>query len=174
MLTDYKEVAKFCSLGPTSCEVSWKKPPAGVFKINTDGATVDDGRQSSISVILRDCRDKVVAALCRVLPGCFIVDDTEVLAIEAGILLAKELDLHQIVIESDSLSIVQSILPKDFSGGFDHIVNGILSFLDEFSSWQVRFLKRDFNKVAHELARYARCNNVCQVWRGVSPPVVEI
>ena len=101
------------------------------------------------------------------------MDETKVLAIEVGILLAEELDLHQIVIESDSLSIVQSILSKDFSGGFDHIVNGILSFLDEFSSWQVRFLKRDFNKVAHELACYARCNNVCQVWRGVSPPVVR-
>ena len=55
MLADYKEVAKFCSLGPVSCEVSWKKPPARVFKINTNGATVDDGRQSSIGVIIRDC-----------------------------------------------------------------------------------------------------------------------
>ena len=63
------------------------------------------------------------------------MDETEVLAIEAGILLAKELDLHQIVIESNSLSVVQSILSKDFSGGFYHLVNGILSFLDEFSSW---------------------------------------
>ena len=54
MLANYKEVAKFCSLGSASCEVSWKKPPARVFKINTNGATIDDGRQSSIGVIIRD------------------------------------------------------------------------------------------------------------------------
>ncbi|KAL0015868.1 hypothetical protein SO802_002937 [Lithocarpus litseifolius] len=173
VLVDYKEAAKYCLLGPSSCEVSWKKPPAGVFKINTDGATANDGRQSSIGVIIRDCRGETVAALCRVLPGCFTVDEIEVLAIEAGILLAKDLDLHQIVIELDSLSTVNSILSKDFSGGLGHIVNGILSSLDGFSSWQVRHLKRDFNRVAHELAHFARCDNVNQVWRGVSPLVVR-
>ena len=45
-------------------------------------------------MVIRDCRGQVVAALCRVLSGCFTVDETEVLAIEAGILLAKEMDLN--------------------------------------------------------------------------------
>ena len=62
---------------------------------------------------------------------------------------------------------------KDFSGGLGHIVHGILGFLEEFSSWQVWHLKRDFNKVAHELAHFANCNDINQVWRGVSPPVVR-
>ncbi|XP_075645579.1 uncharacterized protein LOC142616661 [Castanea sativa] len=162
MLEDFKEAAKFSWLGSSSCEISWKKPPAGMFKINSDWATVDDGRRSSIGVIIRDYRGVTVAALCRVLPGRFTVEETEALAIEAGILLAKELDLQQIIIESDSLSVVNSIWSKDSSGGFSHIVNGILSSLDEFSSWQIWHLKRDFNKVAHELARFARSDNVNQ------------
>ena len=101
------------------------------------------------------------------------MDETKALAIKARILLAKELGLNQIIIESDSLSIIQRILSKDISEGFGHIVNGIVSFLDGFASWQIRNLKRDFNKVAHGLARFAHCNNVCQLWRGVSPPVVR-
>ena len=173
MIYDFKEADKFCSLSPAAGDVCWRKPPDGVFKINTDGAAADDGRRSSIGVIIRDCRGQVVAALCRVLSGCFSVDETEVLAIEAGILLAKEMDLNQIIIESDSLSSVQRILSKDCSGGFGHIVNGIISFLDGFMSWRIRHLKRDFNRVAHELARFAHCNNASQVWRGVSPPVVR-
>ena len=44
VLSDHREAVKFCGLGPSACEVSWKKPQAGVFKINTDGATADDGR----------------------------------------------------------------------------------------------------------------------------------
>ena len=54
----------------------------------------DDGKRSSIGVVIRDSRGKVATALCRVLPSCFLVNDTEALAIEAGILLARELDLH--------------------------------------------------------------------------------
>ena len=116
---------------------------------------------------------EVSSALCRVLPGCFSVDETEALAIEVGILLARELDLHQVIVESDSLSVVQRILAKDFSGCLGHIVHSILGFLEEFSSWQVQHLKRDFNRVAHELAHFANCNDINSVWRGVSPPVVR-
>ena len=106
LISDFKEADKFCSLGPTAGEVSWRKPPNGVFKINTDGATGGDGALSSIGVIIRDCRGQEATALCCVLPGCFTMDETEALAVEAGILLARELDLQQIIIESDSLATV--------------------------------------------------------------------
>ena len=81
--------------------------------------------------------------------------------------------LHHITIESNSLSVVQKILSKEVKGEMGHIVHGILTLLSWFSSWQIRHLKREFNRVAHELARFARCNNISQVWRGVSPPVVK-
>ncbi|KAF3946471.1 hypothetical protein CMV_027266 [Castanea mollissima] len=74
------------------------------------------------------------------------------LAVEAGVLLAKELGLQQIIIESDSLLAVQSILAKEVCGETGHIVQGILRVLDCFSSWKIRRVKRDFNRVAHELA----------------------
>ena len=57
-------------------------------------------------MVIRDSRGEVVVALCRVLPSCFLVDETEALAIEAGIMLARELDLHQVIVESDSLLVV--------------------------------------------------------------------
>ena len=56
LIADFKEAAKFYSLSLMSCEVSWRKPLDGVFKINSDGATANDGRLSSIGVIIRDCR----------------------------------------------------------------------------------------------------------------------
>ena len=101
------------------------------------------------------------------------MDETEALAVEAGILLARELDLQHIIIESDSLATVQRILSTDYSGGLGHIVNGIVNLLNGFAGWQIRYLNKDFNRVAHELAKFARCNNVCHLWRGVSPPIVR-
>ena len=122
-------------------------------------------------MIIGDFREEAVVALCRVLPSCFSVDETEVLAVEAGILLARELDLHQVIMESDSLSVVKRILAKDFSGDLRHIFHGIRGFLEEFNNWQNRHLKRDFNRVAHALAHFAKCHDINQVWRGVTPVV---
>lgn len=42
-------------------------------------------------------------------PRQFSLLETEALVVEAGILLAKEMDLQQIIIESNSLSVVSSI-----------------------------------------------------------------
>ena len=75
--------------------------------------------------------------------------EIEALAVDASILLAKELGLQQVIIESNSLTIVQSISSKEVSRETYHIIQGILSILNCFSSWQIKYLKRDFNKVAH-------------------------
>ena len=107
-----------------------KNPPAGIYKINVDGATADDGRCSSIGLVVRDFRGEVVAALCRVLQGNFSVGETEALVGEEGILLAKEMGLHHVILESHSLSVVQTILSKEVKGEMGHIVQGILIFLD--------------------------------------------
>ena len=141
LLQDYKEAAKFFQFGPSSCEVSWKKPPREVYKINVDGAISEKGRKSSIGVIIRDYKGEAVAGLCKMLPGNFYVTETEALAVEAGVLLAKELGLQQVIFESDSLIVVQRILSKDVSGETGHITQGIPSILEGFSSSQIRLLK---------------------------------
>ena len=149
LLLNYKEASKYFQLGPT-----WSGL-LGVYKINVDGATSERGRKSSIGVIIRDFKGEAAAGLCRLLNGNFSVLEMEMLAVEAGVLLAKELGLQQIIIESDSLLAVQSISAKEVSGETGHIVKGILSIMDCFSSWQIRHVKRDSNRLAHELALYA-------------------
>ena len=93
LLLNYKEASKYFQLGPAFCEVSWKKPPMGVYKINVDGATSERGRKSSIGVIIRDFKGEAATGLCRLLNGNFSVLEMEMLAVEAGVLLAKELGL---------------------------------------------------------------------------------
>ena len=64
-----------------------------MFKINVDGATTDDGRRSSVEVVIRECRGIMVAARGVLLNASYDVETTEAPAIEAGILLAAELKL---------------------------------------------------------------------------------
>ena len=103
-LQDYKEASSSFGKDKTCVTSSWRPPPARVFKINVDGATSENGRNSSVGVIIRDSKGMTVAASANYLLGQFSVLETETLAVECGILLAREMGLVQIIIETDAIS----------------------------------------------------------------------
>lgn len=84
-------------------------PLPDTYKINVDGATPGVRGMSSTGVVIRDSRGMVIAIGCKVLNGSYDVEVTEALAMEEGILLANEMKLHQIVVESDSMVVVEAI-----------------------------------------------------------------
>ena len=141
-----------------------------MFKINVDGATADDGRRSSVVVVICECRGIMVAARGVLLNASYDVETTEALAIEVGILLATELKLPQVLIELDSLIAVQVVNSGSCHGIMGPVIHGVLNLLNQFKSWKVLHLKRDYNKVAHELAQYARKAGMSQTWFGSEPP----
>ncbi|KAL0007153.1 hypothetical protein SO802_008655 [Lithocarpus litseifolius] len=151
----------------------WHAPPAGVFKINVDGATSENGRNSSVGVIIRDSNGMTVVSCSNYLSGQFTALETEALAVECGILLAREMELAQVIIETDALSVVQSITTGETEGGIGHSYLGIIGLLNTLRSWKLKHLKRDYNRIAHELAQIAKRNEASQCWRGVSPPMVQ-
>ena len=74
-----------------------------------------------MGVIIRDSKGITVVACANYLSGQFSALETETLAVECGILLAREMGLVQIIIETDALSIVQSIAASEFDGGMGHL-----------------------------------------------------
>ncbi|XP_050239380.1 uncharacterized protein LOC126688624 [Quercus robur] len=173
MISEHKEAAALLN-GRHALEGSrWMAPPLDFHKINVDGASSDDGRRSSIGVVIRNCKGEAVAALSKVLPGQYTSLETEFIALQEGVLLARELKLPHVIIESDSLIAIQSLQALNIEGGVGHLCQGILNLMDSFKSWNFKHLKRDYNKVAHDLAQYARQNGMSQVWKGVSPPMVQ-
>ena len=75
---------------------------------------------------------------------------------ERGVLLAKDLKLPHIILESDALNVVSNITVANSSGWLGHVYHGILGLLSLFSSWNANHVKRDYNKAAHLLVQYAR------------------
>ena len=150
----------------------WTPPPPGVFKVNVDGATSEDGRNSSVGAIIRDSCGAVTAAYCKYFQGHYSVAEVEALAMEAGMLLAYNMKISQVIIESDAVSTVSDISAKLVDGSLGHLYQGILAVLSSFSSWKIKHLKREYNKVAHELAHIARVNEASQVWVGDYPSVL--
>ena len=64
---------------------------------------------SSVGVVIRDCKGCVVAILYKPLQACFPAELTEITALEHGVLLAQELQLSRVIIESNSLNAIQAI-----------------------------------------------------------------
>uniref|UniRef100_A0A7N2KR13 RNase H type-1 domain-containing protein n=1 Tax=Quercus lobata TaxID=97700 RepID=A0A7N2KR13_QUELO len=149
---DYKGAIAANLLRQQPPGVGWAAPPPNTFKINVDGAAADDDRRSSVGVVIRECRGILVAARSVLLNASYDVETTEALAIEARILLAGELKLPQVIIESNSLIAVQAVNSGSCHGTMGLVIHGALNLLNQFRSWKVLHLKRDYNKVAHELA----------------------
>ena len=112
--------------------------PLGFFKINVDGATSESGKNSSVGVVILDTAGNFLVACCKYLQGRYLVEEVEGLAMECGILLAKELMLSQIILESDSIAVVSGVLDGNFGGCVGHIYQGICSILASFSNWDVK------------------------------------
>ena len=66
--------------------------------------------------------------MSKTLPAQFSMEEVEAIALENGVLLAQEMNLMDIIVESDSLSVVQSI-QKEIYGALGHIIQGTLSAL---------------------------------------------
>ena len=101
------------------------------------------------------------------------MEEVEALDMECGLLLAKVQMLPQIILESDALTAVSSVLAAENDGCLGHIYQGILSLLASFSNWKIKHVRRDYNKATHVLAQYARQKEFSQVWIGVCPPLLN-
>ena len=154
-------------------DVGWVAPPLEFYKINVDGATTGERNMSCAGVVIRDYRGLVIAASSKVLNGAYVVEVTEALAIEEGVRLAKELELPQVIIKSDSVVVVDAINSSNCNGELGPLVQGSLELLRSFKSCKVKHLKRVYNMAAHDLAQAAKASRISQLWRGSEPPIIQ-
>ena len=174
LIEDYHGAIKMEFPPMQSNSMSWFVPPPGVFKINVDGAcSLDSGVCSRVSAVIRDGTGTVIAALSKLLPANFPAEWMELYVIEQGLLLVQEMELPQVMMESDALATILAINQGNSRGEAGHLVEGILRAKAFFSSCSFANLKRDFNKVVHELAQFAKVNLCTQVWKGVTTPFVS-
>lgn len=71
-------------------------------------------------MVVRNSDGMVIAAWSKYLNGLFSVMEVEALAIESDILLAKEVELPNIIIELDALLAIQSVEKAKTEGCLGH------------------------------------------------------
>ena len=112
----------------------------------------------------------VVAALCKALPLHYPAEWTELFALEHGVPLAQELNIAKVIFESDASSVISAVSQACSGGIMGHLVQSIQSARSSFSCCSFHQVKRDYNRAAHELAQFAKCNQATNLWKGVILP----
>ena len=171
---DYREAFSLVSPSLPSTQSCWVAPPSTFLKVNVDEASSIDGSGiSSVRVIIRDDMGRVVVALCKALPMHYPAELIEFFALEHGVLLAQELNISNVIFESDAASVISSVTHDCNGGVMGHLVHSIVSAKSVFSRCSFHHVKRIYNRAAYELAQFAKCNRVSNVWKGVTLPCLS-
>ncbi|XP_058726695.1 uncharacterized protein LOC131598074 [Vicia villosa] len=123
---------------------------------------------------LRDDLDNFIAAGVAWDPGNLSVLEAEALALKEAIQGFVPLNLGNIIFESDSLGVVQAFHSVTVCiSKFYTIIKDIQLLLQNFPNFEVKFVKRQANMVAHLLAKAANSYTRRSIMH-VIPPCIEL
>ena len=80
--------------------------------------------------------------------------------------LCSSLDIHCLILEGDSLEVVQALWQEGWHrGSFGQLINDVRTLLSRDLTWQVNHVQWTANGAAHHLAKLGLNQNVSLAWR---------
>ncbi|RYR61003.1 hypothetical protein Ahy_A04g018094 [Arachis hypogaea] len=143
--------------------ITWRPPPKNRLKVNTDAAFHKDTGQASLAAVVRDWQGKVITGTT----GTFKTISpltAEAQAYREALILIKNLQIHNCIIETDSLPLVQAIKARTPIAEADAVMRDIFQLLDEAPDVGATWTPRDGNKLAHQLAAMTAGNYLARQW----------
>ena len=174
LLKEFHDVhKKVPRLAVCSSDSRWKPPTSGVYKINFDGALFEEQACAGLGVVIRDSAGLIIGALSQKIRYPGSVDMVEALAASRAVVFAKELCLQSMVVEGDSLRVIQALIDDRPSRTmFGNVIADIHSLVSNIDC-SFCHVKREGNKLAHALARRAVASADSDVWLEELPRDLE-
>ncbi|KAG2667500.1 hypothetical protein I3760_15G118100 [Carya illinoinensis] len=117
-------------------EVKWKRPGENIVKINWDVAYDQKSLKMGAGVVIRDEEGEVLTCL--------------------SVEVCTKLRFLNFEFEGDALTIVNDVNNRDENWAwYGQIVDNLRSIFSGVSSWKLKHIYREGNKVAHSLAKKA-------------------
>ncbi|GAU42623.1 hypothetical protein TSUD_238160 [Trifolium subterraneum] len=137
-------------------EARWEKPALGWVKCNVDVAFLSGSGRTSVGVCFRDNSGQFMVGMTQWQQTVISPVEGEVWALLLAMEEARHRGLDRVQFESDSKVLIEAIhMKRRGNSEFLSIVHDILSFMSSFSNFEVKFIRRQANSVAHSLARAA-------------------
>ena len=143
----------------------WIPPPHNVYKLNYDAAVFKDSASSGFGAVIRNFSGDVMAAMTVKGPAVQGSDLVELLACRKALEFAIDAGFTRLVVEGDSVNATRWIASgTENQSAIGHVVGDIRHLAGALEWTSVSYTKRNGNRVAHELARYAQKVNVDLFW----------
>lgn len=131
----------------------WQAPEAGGFKLNVDASFYAGSESFSIGMVIRDHTGSFLGGQVARYPNVNTVFEAEAMAIAEALSWLMTLPYQGVIVESDSLLSVQAIRCCHVNSlEVGHVLDRCHSLLCSRPDLSVSFVKRQSNKLAHEMA----------------------
>lgn len=153
LLHEFKEANKNEFLKKVNRKCTWHPPPAGLFKLNTDGALDLRRGRRGFGAVIRNDKGELMGASAQCVLGSFSILATELMAVKAGLCFAIDMGLIPTMVEVDSSEVAYLVNSSDQCWAEERFLVEIKNLLKVCSSSNVIFQPRECNIVAHGLAK---------------------
>ncbi|KAM6567325.1 hypothetical protein CsatA_026453 [Cannabis sativa] len=136
--------------------ITWTPPAVHMLKMNVDAAANFSQQTLGIGAVIRNYRGDVLAALSKRVQGCFRSDEMEAKALFHSLNWASQCPFSIDIVETDALRVSSALNSshKDLSC-FNDLIDDIRCLLSSFPRVAINHARRQANKAAHGLAKYA-------------------
>ncbi|KAI5336490.1 hypothetical protein L3X38_015758 [Prunus dulcis] len=143
----------------------WLPPISSYVKINTDGSWKSGSAMAGVGVIIRKIAGSCIGGLAAQVRAQSPLM-AEVLALKHGLLRAKELNLVNVVVESDSQVAINSVLGDVSSSNWElyPILKDIRFLKASFTNLNWAWVPREANRSADAVASLARKGMCLESW----------
>ncbi|XP_051221399.1 uncharacterized protein [Lolium perenne] len=156
-------------------EARWIPPLGGFSKLNVDGAVAKTQKRGAAACVCRDEEGRFLGASATVYDGITGPEVLEALACSEAVALAEDMDLSKISVAVDCLNVIQELTRSEHKGQHCMIVKEILVRKTIFSQAMFSHERREANREAHCLAKFATSLEVGRhVWFSTLPSGVCI
>ncbi|XP_058774671.1 uncharacterized protein LOC131648950 [Vicia villosa] len=137
-------------------EIHWIPPLSGQNKCNVDAGFNNICGTSNRGWCFRNSSGDFLVAGVAWDPGKLSIIEAEAIALKEAIQQAITMNMDQVIFESDSLRVVQAVKAKITGvSELSTIIKLIQSLLDNYPNFEVGFVMRQVNIVAHWLVKAA-------------------
>ncbi|XP_041009377.1 uncharacterized protein LOC121253432 [Juglans microcarpa x Juglans regia] len=143
------------SQGPRNA-CRWEAPDPGILKLNVDGVVFANQRSAGVGFILRNSKAEVIFSASKKENDINDPIEIELLAILRGLQFCIPLGISHLVIESDSILMVNEVQSDSLSRSLHgNLVQQIKQVMLRFPSCSIQHNSHLGNGAAHGLANFA-------------------
>ncbi|XP_035551149.1 uncharacterized protein LOC118349712 [Juglans regia] len=135
---------------------NWKRPNGQWFKANFDGALNMEMQKMGMGIVVRDSKGEVIASLCGTKGSVTSPFIAELNALWRTMDFCSELGLQDVIIEGDAKELIDAINTETEDESWKgQLVEDMKQKWKNRKQWDLKFIYREGNVVAHHLAKLA-------------------